>query len=138
MLDPNNIRFNRRHPSVRELLDLVPASLDVPVTPEDVTALVELLLVNGPMPAVVLSEAPDGTVVRLGAGARFVSALRAFAGGARLGETAWVVGWAGKGLDDLEPWAKRRFFRRDVDVTLIEPGTTAPVADAVFAALARG
>lgn len=137
-MDPNNIRFNTKYTTVTSLLETVPATLNVDITREDMTALIELLLVNGPMPHVSMRIKGDGTVECLGAGAKFVSVLRAFANGARLGETTWIPEWSGKCLSELEVWVQRRFHRREVTVMIIEPGTTDAVADAVFSALARG
>jgi hypothetical protein len=45
MLDPNKIRFSNKNVTVVDLLALVPASLDVPVTEAELTAMVGLALV---------------------------------------------------------------------------------------------
>lgn len=134
-MDPNEIRFTRRSERLERVLDL-PTHGDLPpVTVEAMTILVELLLVNGPIPQVVLHERLDGTVA-FGAGNAFVSACRAFRDGAKLGTTQFVAAWAGKGLTDLEPYIQRRFRQRDIELLTIEPGTSPEVASAVFAALA--
>jgi hypothetical protein len=138
MLDPNKIRFSNKNVTVVDLLALVPASLDVPVTEAELTAMVGLALVNGPLPAVALCMSVDGSVTRVGVGARLVSALRAFANGARLGTSMWDESHSGGVYSELMPWLRRRFNHRDVAVCLIEPGTPGTVAEAVLDTLALG
>lgn len=137
MMDPNEIRFTRRSERLERVLDL-PTHEDLPpVTVEAMTAMVELLLVNGPVPHVVLHERLDETVA-FGAGNAFVSACRTFRDGAKLGTTQFMAAWAGRGLTDLEPYLQRRFRQRNIELLTIEPGTSPTVARTVFAALARG
>ncbi len=135
-MDPNKIRFGRRFKSVRDLLDLnfsVGHAVSVPSL-DEMTAIVETMLVNGPMARVTLRSLLDDTVT-VCTGQKLVAALAAFAAGARLGRTVFLPEWSGKSLAELPNSVQRRFYRRDVDVLEIEVGTPDDVAGAVVAAL---
>jgi hypothetical protein len=134
MLDPNKIRCGRIVRRVADLLDQTDPAYDLPVTLEEMTAAVELLLVNGPMPEVVITDRMDSTD-RVELGGKFVAALRAFAAGRPLGTTVFMPEWSGKALKELPGGIYRRFLNRDVCVTRIEVGTPPDVTAALVAGL---
>lgn len=135
-MDPNAIRFARRFRSIGTFLAEAPPEGEPTVTPEQMTALVEMVLVNGPMPQVVLLERADGST-KVGRGGALLAACRAFANGAALVAPRFMPQWANLTLKDLPPWCQRRFRQRDVDLIHIEPGTPDDLAEAVMGALAQ-
>ena len=139
-LDPNRIRTTRRFPSVEELLDLIPRELlmKVEIDQGTMTKLIELMLVNGPMPAIVIRMNADGLISAIGSGSTFVAALSMFRDGRCMGSTRWIADWHCKCLADLPPAIQRRFRRRELDVTVIEPGTPDDAAEALIETLAAG
>lgn len=137
-MDPNKIRLSNRLLTTAKLLDLISPRLLGSIENQAMTALIELMLVNGPMPTIVGRMDATGKITELGSGKAFVSALAAFKDGAPLGETSWIAEWTGKSLQDLPAWLQRRFLQKEHAVSIIEPGTNDAAAESILAALACG
>ena len=137
-MDPNSIRFSRRTKSIGELLSLTPVGPLSVSSRHEMTQLVELALVNGPLPTVIMIDNWGDSTVEFGAGEKLVAALAIFASGVPLGETSFVPEWSGKALNELPLWIQRRFRRRDVDVVVVEPGKTPDVAAHVLQTMSLG
>ena len=137
-MDPNSIRFSRRTKSIGELLSLTPVGPLSVSSRHEMTQLVELALVNGPLPTVIMIDNWGDSTVEFGAGEKLVAALAIFASGVPLGETSFVPEWSGKALNELPLWIQRRFRRRDVDVVVVEPGKTPDVAAHLLQTMSLG
>jgi hypothetical protein len=111
----------------------------LPIVPqEEMTSIVEMLLINGPTVDIFMSMADVGIANRedvwsFVTGENLVAAYAMFVEGETLTAPrfAFPFQFEGMKLTDLPYWIQRRLHRRDVSVQYIEPGTPPDVVQSM-------